>query len=159
MKVYFLRHGIAADREEWQGKDFDRPLTREGRERMQREAKTIARLDLKLDAIVTSPLVRAKETAEIAAEPLKMQPEPDEGLGPDFDVKRLGEILRKHASADAIMLVGHEPNMSETIGEIVGSAKVDLKKGGLACVEVDDATDVSGTLLWLIPPKVLTINA
>lgn len=159
MKVYFLRHGIAADREEWKGNDFDRPLTREGRERMQREAKTIARLDLELEAIVTSPLVRAKETAEIAAEPLKMRPEADERLGPGFDVRRLGEILRAHAGADAIALVGHEPNMSETIGEIVGGARVDLKKGGLACVEIDDAREVTGTLLWLIPPKILALSA
>jgi phosphohistidine phosphatase len=157
MKVYFLRHGIAADREEWHGSDFDRPLTREGRDRMEREAKTICRLNLALDAIVTSPLVRAKETAEIAAAPLKLKPVPDERLGPDFDVQRLGEILREHTGADALMLVGHEPNMSETIGEIVGGARVDLKKGGLACVELNDVNDVSGNLLWLIPPKILAL--
>lgn len=157
MKVYFLRHGIAADPEDWKGSDFDRPLTREGRERMQREAKTFARLSLPLDAIVTSPLVRAKETAEIAAESFKLRPVDDERLGPDFDVQRLGEIVRAHAGADSIMLVGHEPNMSETIGEIAGGARIDLKKGGVACVELSDAADLSGTLLWLIPPKVLVL--
>jgi phosphohistidine phosphatase len=157
MKVYFLRHGIAADRDEWQGRDFDRPLTREGRERMEREAKTIARLNLELDAIITSPLVRAKQTAEIAADPLKIEPASDERLGPDFDVQRLGEIIREHTGAGALLLVGHEPNMSETIGEIVGGARVDLKKGGLACVELNDASDVAGDLVWLIPPKVLAL--
>jgi phosphohistidine phosphatase len=157
MKLYFLRHGIAADRDKWQGNDFERPLTREGRERMQREAKTIARLDLGLDAILTSPLVRAKETAEIAAEPLKLRPEPDERLGPQFDVQRLGEIVRERDGGDCLMLVGHEPNMSETIGEIVGGARIDLKKGGLACVELSDASDLAGDLVWLIPPKVLAL--
>jgi phosphohistidine phosphatase len=157
MKLYFLRHGIAADREEWNGSDFDRPLTREGRDRMQREAKTLARLNLAPEAILTSPLVRAKETAEIAADALHVRAEPDERLGPQFDVQRLGEIVREHIGGDSLMLVGHEPNMSETVGEIVGGARVDLKKGGLALVELNDYDDLAGDLVWLLPPKVLAM--
>jgi phosphohistidine phosphatase SixA len=55
------------------------------------------------------------------------------------------------------MLVGHEPNMSETVGEIVGGARVDLKKGGLALVELNDYDDLAGDLVWLLPPKVLAM--
>ena len=67
MNCYFLRHGIAVEPEAWSGNDFERPLTRDGHTRMEREAKAIAELSLDLDAIVTSPLLRAKQTAEIVA--------------------------------------------------------------------------------------------
>lgn len=157
MKVYFLRHGIAGDPQEWHGSDFDRPLTREGVKRMEREARTLEELGLELDVMLTSPLVRAKQTAEIAAACLKVRVVDDERLGPDFDVARLEAMLQEHADAGALMLVGHEPNMSETIGRIVGGAKIDLKKGGLAYVDVPDPRAVSGVLVWLIPPKVLTL--
>jgi phosphohistidine phosphatase len=158
MRVYFLRHGIAADRESWQGNDFDRPLTDEGRKRLDREAKRLAQFDLGLQAIVSSPLLRAKATAEIVAERLGMSGNlaTDERLGPDFDVKRFTQIVREHADANAILLVGHEPNMSETIGDIVGGAKIDLKKGGFACVDISSGA-TAGELLWLIPPKVLLL--
>lgn len=153
MKLFFLRHGIAADREEWNGRDFDRPLTREGQDRMEREAKSIARLDLSLDAILSSPLVRAKQTAEIVASALKMRVMEDARLGPEFDARLLAEMLREHAGAKSLMIVGHEPNFSETISDVVGGGRIDLKKGGLAYVDLDG--DRSGQLVWLIPPKVL----
>ena len=70
MSCYFLRHGIAVEPGAWSGNDFDRPLTREGATRMEREAKGIAELSLDLDCIVTSPLLRAKQTAEIVADRL-----------------------------------------------------------------------------------------
>src|SRR5579875_3316406 len=123
MKCYFLRHGIAAERGEWEGSDFDRPLTDEGHARMAREAKAIAKFDLGIELILTSPLVRAKETAEIVAKALKLQ-------------ERLEGMLREHRGAKALLLVGHEPGMSRTIGELVGGAAIDLKKGGLARVDL-----------------------
>jgi phosphohistidine phosphatase len=158
MKIYFLRHGIAGDRESWSGSDFDRPLTDEGRVRMDREAKSIAKLDLNIEAIVSSPLVRAKETAEIVAARLKLKRDPlvDERLGPEFDLVRLAAILSEQAELPAIMLVGHDPSMTEVLGELTG-ARLDLKKGGLACVEATNAQEGSGTLLWLATPKLLTL--
>jgi len=157
MKLYFLRHGIAVEPGEWKGKDYDRPLTDDGRERMAREAKALRKLDIGLDAIVTSPLARARETAEIVARELKIDTKDDERLGGDFDVSILEEILQDHADAKALMLVGHEPSMSATIGRLVGEARIDLKKGGLACVELPDASTMTGELLSLIPPKVLLL--
>jgi phosphohistidine phosphatase len=157
MKLYFLRHGVAGDPGEWQGRDFDRPLTREGVRRMEREAKTFADLGLDPDVVLTSPLVRAKQTADIAAGALKAHVVADERLGPDFNASRLAELLKEHSDSRSLMLVGHEPNMSETIGQIVGGAKIDLKKGGLVLVDVADPNVVSGVLVWLISPKVLLL--
>jgi len=156
MKCYFLRHGPAGDPSQWKGRDFDRPLTGDGRERMECEAKTIEELGLDLDRIVSSPLVRARQTAEIVADRLGLRDKliEDERLAGGFNSERLSEILRAHAGADALMLVGHEPNMSATIGRLTG-ANLEFKKGALACVEIGDISLSRGTLLALVPPKVL----
>lgn len=156
MKIYFLRHGVAVESDEWQGDDATRPLTGDGRKAMEREAKAIAQMGIEPDLIITSPLVRAKETAAIAAEQLKMKPVEDARLAGDFGTKALSQILREHADAHSIMLVGHEPDFSRTIGELIGGGRVDIKKGGLARVDVDGASLQSGELVWLIPPKALT---
>lgn len=157
MHCYFLRHGIAEEPAEWTGSDFDRPLTRAGRVRMEREAKAILELQLELDLIVTSPLLRARETAEIVAERLEMRTAliEDDRLAEGFDAERLGAILRAHGDAKSILLVGHEPTMSATIGKIIGSASVEMKKGALAGVELSGPAASAGMLVCLIPPKLL----
>jgi len=155
--VYFLRHGPAGDAATWRGSDFDRPLTDAGAKRITREAKALAQLEIDLDVIVTSPLVRARQTAELVADELKLRNSlvEDERIGPGFSPGRLADLLEYHADATAIMLVGHEPSMSHTIGEIVGGATIDFKKGGIACVELAGGLPVRGTLLWLATPKML----
>ena len=157
MRCYFLRHGIAAEPESWSGSDFDRPLTREGRERMEREAKAIDELGIELDCIVTSPLLRAKETAELVAARLGrgVKVIEDDRLAEGFNLERLGAILSSHPDAKSIMLVGHEPTMSITIGRAIGNASIELKKAALAGIDFGDGAAPSGTLLFLIPPKVL----
>jgi len=160
VNVYFLRHGIAGDREDWRGDDSQRPLTPEGVKKMEREAKSIAKLDLALDAVLTSPLVRAAQTAEIVARELKLRDvlSEDDDLGPQFNVGRLRNVLEQHRAAEAIMLVGHEPSFSQTIGAVIGGAKVQLKKGALACVDMDPQS-MRGELVWLLPPKVLAAKS
>lgn len=157
MKIYFLRHGQAGNREDWHGDDFDRPLTTDGIKRMGREAETIGDLDLELDVIITSPLARAKQTAQIVADELDMEDRlvEDHNLGLDFDFDRLRNLIAAHRDAVAIMLVGHEPSMSRTIGQLIGGAKIDLKKGGLARIDLASPSSGTGELVWLIPPRIL----
>lgn len=157
MKLYMLRHGIAADRDEFGGSDAERPLTSEGRKCMEREAKGMEELGVRPDRIVTSPLKRAKETAKIVAERLHLEEKlvEDERLADSFDADGLVKILRDYDDAESIMLVGHEPDFSETIGELIGDASVTLKKGGLARIDLDSASSTRGELVWLIPPKAL----
>jgi phosphohistidine phosphatase len=158
MLCYFLRHGPAGDATKWEGADFDRPLTQDGIKRIAREAKTIAALELELDAIITSPLVRARQTAEIVADELKLRERlhQDDRVGLGFSPARLADILRDNERASAVMLVGHEPSMSSTVGELIGGGEVDLKKGALACVEVTRESPLCGVLLWLASPRLLT---
>jgi phosphohistidine phosphatase len=156
MRLYFLRHG-QADRSAWTGMDFDRPLTEEGKERMAQEADTIHQLDLSPDAILTSPLVRALQTAEIVAERLNALDllVIDERLEPGFGPSDLAEILEELPQADELLLVGHEPDFSETISYLIGGGTIVCKKGSLARVDLIDAGPLAGELVWLIPPKAL----
>jgi phosphohistidine phosphatase len=158
MLCYFLRHGPAGDAANWSGSDFDRPLTQDGIKRIARSAKTIAALEVAPDAIITSPLVRARQTAEIVADELRLRDklQQDDRVGLGFSAARLADILRDHPIAQNVMLVGHEPSMSLTVGELIGGGDVDFKKGALACVEISRDAPLAGRLLWLASPKLLT---
>lgn len=155
MQLYFLRHGLA-DWPDWDpARDDERPLTDKGVAKMKAEAKAIKRLGPQLDAILSSPLVRARQTAEAAAAQLDMTVYEEARLSPGFDADRLRDILKGYADADAIMIVGHEPDFSQTIGQITGG-RVVMKKGGLARVDLDTIDPPAGKLVWLLPPKVLS---
>jgi phosphohistidine phosphatase len=157
MKLYFLRHGLALDRQDWREDDSKRPLTEDGMERLKRTAAAIAALGLEPDAILTSPLVRAHQSAAIvaAALPGKNKVLTDERLSPGFDRNQLASILRDHPGAESLMLVGHEPGMSTTVSGVIGGGRIELKKGGLACVKLIEPRALRGELLWLIPPRLL----
>lgn len=157
MDLFFLRHGEAQGREEWKGDDEERPLSEEGAARMRREAKTLAGLSLGVSLILSSPLVRALETAEIVAAALGLKDSPltDRRLAPGFNATALREILSEHAGAAALLLVGHEPDFSETIEACIGGGRVECKKGGLARLDITDPLRPRGSLLWLLPPRVL----
>jgi len=157
LQLYFLRHGQAGNRHEWKRDDAARPLTVEGKKRMAREAAGIRTLGLHLDLIISSPLVRAYQTAQIVArgqgEAIRLIL--DDRVGPGFGPMHLAAILGEHRRAQGIMLVGHEPDFSETISQVTGGSLLVMKKGGLAYVELDDPTSRQGRLVWLLPPKLL----
>jgi len=159
VNLYFLRHGLAGDRDDWTGDDFSRPLTEEGHERMAREAATLARLDIKLDWIITSPLVRAYQTAASVAKQMNLLDKliKDERLAPGFGPDKLAPLLLDYFSAAALMLVGHEPDFSQTIGYLIGGGRVECKKGSVARVDLIAPASLKGDLAWLIPPKVLAM--
>ncbi len=159
MQLYFLRHGLAADRVHWHGDEARRPLTPEGEERMAREAATLRKLRLGLDRIISSPLTRALQTAQIVAKELKLSNRvvEDPRLAPGFGLEPLAGILRDHGDAGALMLVGHDPDFSDTIGELIGGGTVICKKGALARIDLADPDEPKGELVWLIPPRMLVL--
>ena len=159
MILYFLRHGLAGSRDAWEGDDSRRPLTKKGLKNMARQAKILAQLDLRLEVIITSPLTRASQTADIVAGELKMvaQLQQDERLAPGFDRDHLAQVLAEHPETKNIMLVGHEPDFSLTISALTGGGSVILKKGGLARVDITATDPLQGDLVWLVPPKIMRL--
>jgi|BarGraNGADG00212_2_1021979.scaffolds.fasta_scaffold01575_7 phosphohistidine phosphatase len=157
MDLYFLRHGLAGHASQWKGDDWDRPLTEEGQARLRQEAATMARLELVPEVVLSSPLLRALETAQIVAPYLTNAPRVsvDKRLAPGFGPKQLAQILEAYAGSQSLMLVGHEPDFSQTIGHLIGGGQVVCKKGGLAWVEVPDLRALKGELIALIPPAML----
>jgi len=103
--------------------------------------------------------VRARQSAQIVANALKVGHKvvEDERLGHDFSTESLAALLQSHHDAEAIMLVGHEPSMGQVIGKLIGDARLDFKKGSLARVDLPEATNLQGQLVWLVPPKVLAL--
>jgi phosphohistidine phosphatase len=157
MKVYFLRHGKAENRMDWRGDDSDRPLTAEGEKELRREANVLRAMDLELDLIVTSPLARARRTAQIVADELGIGGRlvEDARLAHGFDARRLEQLLAAHGPAQSVMVVGHEPDFSATVSELIGGGDVVMKKGGLARVDVTAPVAGGGELVWLLTPPLL----
>jgi phosphohistidine phosphatase len=149
MLLYFLRHGDA-DWPNWKKSDDDRPLTKSGKKEMREVAKLLRRLKARPNVIVTSPLPRAAQTAEIAADYLKAKLLEDDLLALGFGMDELQTLLKRH-SVDSVMIVGHEPSFTDVISELTG-ASLKLSKGGVALVELDSESQ-KGRLLWLFPPK------
>ncbi len=150
MHLYFLRHG-EADWPNWNKPDDERPLTKRGKKEIQKVAAFLDLLDVCLGHIVTSPLPRARQTAEIVANHLNVKLREDRVLEPGFDHVGLLRLVDKYAGSN-LMLVGHEPDFSDALRELSG-ASVKLSKGGLALVDAD-AASMNGKLLWLFPPKI-----
>ena len=149
MQLYFLRHG-EADWPGWTKPDDERPLTDFGKKEVRQVAKFLNRLKVKPDLVVTSPLPRALQTAEIAAEQLKTKLRRDEALEPGFGITELGTVLKRHRSK-VLMLVGHEPDFTSVISALTG-ASLKLSKAGVALVDIEPEAE-EGKLLWLFPPK------
>ena len=152
MELYFLRHG-EADWPDWKKPDDERPLTKHSKKEMREVAVFLKRVKASPDLIVTSPLPRASQTAEIAAGRLKVKCREDKLLEPGFGRSDLERLLKKYPE-ESLMIVGHEPDFSEVISELTG-ASLKLSKAGIALVELHRSWR-SGRLLWLFPPKIAT---
>lgn len=156
MILYFVRHGIAANRAEWEASDEGRPLTGKGKKQMKAMGRLMRKVGVETDFIFTSPLKRALQTAKIIAGELdcKEKMVEDGRLAPGFGIPQLKELVASHSDKKALMLVGHEPDFGYTIGTLIGGGHVLCAKGGLARVDISDPQILEGELVWLIPPTV-----
>jgi len=158
MKLYFLRHAPALSREEWDASDDLRPLSVEGAALARNVALRIASMDLGLVAIITSPYKRALGTALPVSEALGAGATliEDRGLEPGmFTRSSLAGMLARYAAAPALMVVGHEPCMTGVISDVIGGGRLNMKKGGLARVDIDPVTLQDGVLRFFVPPGLL----
>lgn len=163
MNLYIIRHAIAVDEgtPEYE-QDSERPLTDKGRKKMRQIAKGLRALGADFDLILSSPYIRAKETAEVLADVFKIKADIafSENLIPMGDPDTLiGELNEKYNVNSSIALVGHEPQLTALVGLLVSeNAKLDitLKKGGVCRLSADDFHHThKATLEWLLTPSIL----
>ncbi|MBX3066854.1 MAG: phosphohistidine phosphatase SixA [Anaerolineae bacterium] len=155
--LFFLRHGPAGERDDWKttGESDDlRPLTEAGIATIQQVAAAMQKLSLSFSAIITSPLMRAKQTAQIVHAAYTDVPLIEETLlKPGMGVRALEKLRRQYKDYADMLLVGHEPDFSEVIQALIGGGRIEMKKGGLAYVRL--TKEDKGELKWLLTPQVL----
>ena len=157
MELYLLRHGIAEDRS-LTGRDSDRRLTEEGREKLRRILERAHAAGVRPSLILSSPLRRALETAEIAGHALgydgKIVRTP--ALTPDSSPQNIWEAVRDHREQSAILLAGHEPLFSAAVAYLLGSTQemIHFRKGALVRIDADPSSAAPrGILEWMITAK------
>lgn len=158
-ELYFVRHAIAAERGDAWPDDSKRPLTDEGASRMRKAARGLARLDVGIDVILTSPLVRARQTADILASALDPRPSivTIESLAPGAGYTAFVADLEKHARKSRIAVVGHEPGLGELAARLIGSRHaIEFKKGAVCRIDLDQIPSAGpGHLRWFLTPRML----
>ena len=150
VQLWILRHGEAVPHES-RPSDDDRELTPHGERQSEAAGVALARLGVELAACYTSPKVRARDTARLCCRSLGFEPEILASLRGGFGLDDLRELLLAHKGDDEILLVGHEPDLSQLIHDCSG-ARVEMKKGGLAALRLNG---VSGELIVLMRPREL----
>jgi phosphohistidine phosphatase len=167
MELYLIRHGIAQPL--GQKNDFTdekRALTPQGRDRLREAAKGLRKLGINFDLMLTSPLVRAIESAEIIADALGMDKKlitQTNNLVPGAAFDELFGEIKQQKGIETLALVGHQPDLGELISTIVwgeGKLCVPLKKGGVCCINLTETVPaLRGSLMWLLTPRQLRLIA
>ena len=162
MNVYLMRHGIAQARNDPEvSSDDDRELTKKGAKKARKAAKGLRSLKIPFDRIITSPLPRARETAEIVAKVFDMEEQIEEAaeLTPQAPVESLAARLLEYRDCQELLLVGHQPFLGKAASLLLcrnESADIDLKKGGICCIELNELDmKKPGVLRWMLTPRQL----
>src|SRR5262245_56605814 len=158
MRLLIIRHAIAVPRGTPGIPDDERPLTARGRRRFRKAARGLTRILDRPSPLLTSPLIRALATAEIAARAWsRIHPTVEPALAQGNPARVLAVLAARSADA-TVALVGHEPYLSGLLAALLGGAEADslgFRKGGAALLEWSGARGASGRLLWFLPPKLL----
>jgi len=159
IELYLIRHGLAEDRGEQWPDDAKRPLTQDGIAKLRRAAKALTRLEVVLDVMVTSPLVRARQTAEVIAGGLAPHPHivVAESLAPGASPAAVLADLEKQAKRSRVALVGHEPGIGELAARLVGTRHpIAFKKGAICRIDVEALPPSGpGELRWFLTPRIM----
>jgi phosphohistidine phosphatase len=156
VQLHLLRHAHAGDPETWDGPDASRPLSSRGERQADRLGRFLAGIGFKTDAIITSPKVRAAQTAELVAKRLGVPVGTDDRLGGELGLGTLEAILRDAGDPSAPILVGHDPDFSDLVVKLCGASGVPMRKGSFARIDADRPFEPGqATLRWLVPPDLL----
>lgn len=157
MDVWIVRHAAAVPREEFTGDDGDRPLTPKGKKQFRRFLRSWFEQAAAPKLIITSPLVRAVETAEILRKVAKLKKPAllvNEALSPGVEADAIVDLVRSQ-EADSVALVGHEPDFSACISQLIGGGSLALDKGFIGCLKFEGIPAIgAGELVWLAGPLV-----
>jgi phosphohistidine phosphatase len=157
MEIYFLRHANAGEHKLSPSKDEKRTLDELGIEQSHMVGRGLSALQLKLDEIISSPLARAAETASIVAEEIGHVRKIilDDSLRPEATYSQFEQLLERHANQESIMLVGHNPSMTEFVNRFIGveHERLELKKAAVIRIQKDSGR--AALVKWSMPPKVM----
>ena len=161
MDLFILRHAEAGKSIPAQGRDWERSLTAEGKEELEDVARALSRLKIRPDHIISSPLKRSRETANVVAKALKKRDKVEiwDELKPEGSKQELYKRLSKLKPESVVLCIGHEPYLTHAINEVMGHQgppKVVLRKSGLARLSIKAfSPKVDGELRWLLTPRLL----
>jgi len=156
VELLLLRHADAGDPMAWSRPDDERPLSPKGHRQSARVAHWLSSIDHRPDAIITSPKVRAAETAAAVAEAFGMAVVSEPRLAGPLGIRELEEILRDAGGPARPVLVGHDPDFSELAALLAGLSMVEIRKGALVRIDIVPPLEPGGGhLRWLVPPDAL----
>lgn len=156
MLLHLIRHADAGDPDAWEGPDAARPLSDKGRNQAQRLGSFLTGIKFGGRPFITSPKLRAAQTADLVASELEAPVVIDERLAGPLTTEIVEAILRDAGDPDRPVLVGHDPDFSDLVAELCGDARFPMRKGALALIELDRPVRAgAGTLRWLLPPDAL----
>ncbi len=151
MRIYFIRHGIAEERI-FGNDDYSRALTQDGTNKLELIAQKLPNF-VKTDKIISSDLLRAKQTAEIVKSALGVDMEVDNRINSGATYDDFAQIFSEHQNLDSLAFVGHEPDISMAVSQVIGQARLEVKKA--AIIELEVGEKFKGVLRALVPPKFL----
>jgi phosphohistidine phosphatase SixA len=156
MELYLLRHAHAGDAGTWDGPDDRRPLSDKGEKQADRLGRFLAGIGFEADAVITSPKLRAAQTAKLVAERLGLPVGEDVRLAGELSIGTLEAVLRDAGDPARPVVVGHDPDFTDLVALLCGAARVPMRKGALARIDVSRPLEPGGgTLRWLVPPDLL----
>jgi phosphohistidine phosphatase len=159
MDIYFLRHANAGEARLNATEDEERPLDKLGIKQSHDVGRALAALDVTVDTIISSPLCRATQTATVVANEIGYEDKviTDAALRSEATYEQFQELLRRHSRKEAILVVGHNPSMTEFVNKLLaGEAAphaIEMKKGAIA--KVEKVGRRPAVLKWCMPPKVV----
>lgn len=158
-ELYLVRHAIAAPRGDEYPDDSKRPLTSQGMARFRKGAKALDALGMSVSVVLTSPLVRTRQTADILAGYLSGKPPvvATDSLAPAGTIAAIYQDLARHAKKGSVALVGHEPNIGELAARLIGArTPIEFKKGAVCRIDFDGLPPKAlGRLRWFLTPRML----
>jgi phosphohistidine phosphatase SixA len=155
LRIHLLRHAHAGDPLKWDGPDAARPLSAKGRRQAAALGALLVAADVRPEVIVSSPKVRARETADLVGAALGVTPVLDERLADDCDLQGLEDVVTD-AGVREVMVVGHDPYLSELFGELLGAPGQAMPKGSIATFDVRrPLRRGGGGLRWFMPPAIV----